>query len=79
MSGIRHDGSFDEAALAAMIVAYDLTCNSLPFDATPAAREKIGKQIIEAAKQGERDPHVLLQTALKCSRHQGNVNNMLAV
>jgi len=64
MSGIRHDAFFDEATLAAMIVAYDLTCNSLSCDATPAVRETIGKQIIEAAKQGERDPHVLLQSAL---------------
>ena len=64
MSGIRYEGYFDDAALAAMIVAYDLTCNSLSFDSTPAARETAGKQIIEAAKQGERDPNVLHQSAL---------------
>ena len=48
-----------------MIVAYDLTCSSLS-DAAPATRETVGKQIIEAAKQGERDPNVLHnQYALK--------------
>jgi hypothetical protein len=63
MHGLRNDGCFDDAALAAMIVAYDLACRFLP-DATPATRENVGKQIIEAAKQGERDPNVLHQHAL---------------
>jgi hypothetical protein len=78
MSGIRHDGCFDEAALAAMIVAYDLTCNSLSCDATPAARETVGKRIIEAARQGERDPNVLRQGALNAIGGK-ETSNMLAV
>jgi hypothetical protein len=78
MSGNRPDGCFDEAALAAMIVAYDLTCNSLSSDATPAARETVGKQIIEAARQGERDPNVLHQSALSALGVK-DTSNMLAV
>jgi hypothetical protein len=63
MRELRDDCYFDDAALAAMIVAYDLTFSSLP-DATPAVRENVAKQIIAAAKQGERDPNVLRQHAL---------------
>ena len=72
------DGCFDDAALAAMIAAYDLTCNSLSLGITPMAREVIGKQIIEAAKQGERDPTVLHQLALKALGIK-ETSNMLAV
>jgi hypothetical protein len=65
MSSSTYDGSFDEAALAAMIVAYDQACRSLqPSGMTPIVREMIGKRIIEAAKQGERDPEILHQQAL---------------
>jgi hypothetical protein len=78
MSGIRYEGYFDDAALAAMIVAYDLTCNSLSIDATPAARETAGKRIIEAAKQGERDPNVLYQGAL-CALGIEETSSMHAV
>ena len=78
MSGIRPDRCFDEAALAAMIVAYDLTCSSLSSNASPAARETIGKQIIEAARQGERDPNVLHQSALS-ALGINDTSHMLAV
>lgn len=63
MRGLRNDGYFDDAALAAMIVAHDVTSGSLS-DAAPAIRQGVGKQIIEAVRQGERDPNVLHQHAL---------------
>jgi len=77
MSGVQPDVCFDEATLAAMIVAYDLTCSSLS-DAAPATRETVGKQIIEAAKQGERDPNVLHKYALKALATQ-ETSNVFAV
>jgi hypothetical protein len=66
MSNSTHDGCFDEATLAAMIAAYDQACRSLQHSGlSPIVREMIGKRIIEAAKQGESDPNVLHQQALK--------------
>ena len=64
---VRERGAcFDDKALAAMIVAYDKTCRALqPSRLDPIVREMIGKQIIEAAKQGERDPELLQQQALE--------------
>ena len=57
---------FDDETLAAMIVAYDRVCRALqPSGITATDRETIGRQIIEAAKQGERDPNALRQQALK--------------
>jgi hypothetical protein len=65
MSSSTHNGFFDEAAVAAMIVAYDQACRSLqPSGMTPIVREMIGKRIIEADKQGERDPEIPHQQAL---------------
>ena len=73
MSSSTHDSCFDEATLAAMIVAYDQACRSLQFSGlTPIVREMIGKRIIEAAKQGERDPKILHQQALKTLQHRGS-------
>jgi hypothetical protein len=64
---IQEQGAyFDDRAIAAMIVAYDKTCGSLlPSELHPLVREMIGKRIIEAAKNGERDPEILHQLALK--------------
>jgi hypothetical protein len=64
MSAPKHD--FDDSAILAMAIAYERTCSSLqsPGIAT-TVREIIGKQIIEAAKQGERDPNILYQQALQ--------------
>ena len=60
---------FDDKALAAMIVAYDQACKSIQHSGlTPTIREMIGKRIIEAAKQGERDPELLHQKALETLR-----------
>jgi len=65
MSGSEQHACFDEAALAAMIVAYDQACRSLhSFSLTPVVREMIGVRIIEAARHGERDPNILHQQAL---------------
>jgi len=65
MSGSEQDVCFDEAALAAIIVAYDQACRSLQTcSMTPIVREMIGIRIIEAARHGERDPNILHQQAL---------------
>ena len=66
MSAHEQNTYFDDKALSAMIVAYDRACRSLqPSGLTPIVREMIGKRIIEAARQGERDPEILHQRALK--------------
>ena len=66
MSSQERGVYFDDKALAAMIVAYDRACCSLQSSGlSPIVREMIGKQIIEAAKQGERDPQVLHRQALE--------------
>jgi hypothetical protein len=66
MSAQQQSTYFDDKAIAAMIVAYDMTCRSLqPSDLQPLVREMIGKRIIEAARQGERDPKLMHQQALK--------------
>ena len=66
MSTHERNTCFDDEALAAMVVAYDNACSSLQASGlTPIIREMIGKWIIEAAKQGERDPQVLRQQALR--------------
>jgi hypothetical protein len=73
MSAHEQNTYFDDKALSAMIVAYDRACRSLqPSGLTPIVREMIGKRIIEAARQGERDPEILHQRALKNSRHRGS-------
>ncbi|WP_157100109.1 hypothetical protein [Rhodoplanes sp. Z2-YC6860] len=65
MSAHEQNTYFDDQALAAMIVAYDRACCSLrPLGLTPIVREIIGQRIIEAARQGERDPELLHQQAL---------------
>jgi hypothetical protein len=64
MSAPKHD--FDDSAILAMAIAYERTCSSVQaFGIATAVREIVGKQIIEAAKQGERDPNVLYKQALK--------------
>jgi len=66
MSDLEPNTCFDDKALVAMIVAYDQACKSLqPAGLTPILREMIGKRIIEAARQGERDPEILHRQALK--------------
>ena len=60
MSSSPNDSCFDEATLAAMIVAYDQACMSLQHSRLPPpVREMIGKRIIDAAKQGERASEIL--------------------
>jgi hypothetical protein len=59
------DVSFDDEALLAMGVAFDQACSSLRYFACAAkVRELIAKRIIEAAKNGERDPIRLHSQAL---------------
>ena len=66
MSSSTNDSCFDEATLAAMIVAYDQACTSIQDSKlTPTIREMIGKRIIEAARQGDHDSEILRQQALK--------------
>jgi hypothetical protein len=56
---------FDDAATLAMGEAFDRTCNSLRnFGSACTAREIIAKRIIDAAKNGERDPARLHEQAL---------------
>ena len=60
------DIAFDEAAILAMGEAFDQTCKSLRnFGSACTVREIIAKRIIDAAKNGERDPARLHEEALK--------------
>jgi hypothetical protein len=56
---------FDDAATMAMGEAFDHACVTLHrFGISVTARELIAKRIIEAAKNGERDPARLCQQSL---------------
>jgi hypothetical protein len=60
------DVAFDAAATLAMGEAFDHACNSLRnFGSACTVREIIAKRIIDAAKNGERDPDRLHEQALK--------------
>ncbi len=60
---------FDNAATLAMGEAFDRACVSLRrFGSLITAREMIAKRIIEAAKNGERDPARLHRQALMTFR-----------
>ena len=59
------DVSFDDTATLAMGEAFDHACVSLRrFGTLITARELIAKRIIEAAKNGERDPARLCEQSL---------------
>ena len=59
------DVAFDDAATLAMGEAFDCTCESIRIiGSTVPVREIIAKQIIDAAKDGERDPARLYEQAL---------------
>lgn len=59
------DISFDDIATSAMGEAFDRACKSLRnFGFACTVREIIAKRIIDAAKNGERDPTRLHQQAL---------------
>jgi len=59
------DIAFDDAATLAMGEAFDRACVSLHrFGTLITARELIAKRIIEAAKNGERDPSRLHELSL---------------
>jgi len=59
------DVSFDDEATRAMGIAFDQTCGSLRrLSCADKVRELIAKRIIEAAKNGERDPVRLRSQAL---------------
>ncbi|MGA7515894.1 MAG: hypothetical protein WCC42_16410 [Pseudolabrys sp.] len=59
------DAAFDDAATFAMGEAIDRTCESIRIiGSTVPVREIIAKQIIDAAKNGERDPARLYEQAL---------------
>ena len=59
------DVSFDDTATLAMGEAFDHACVSLHrFGTLITARELIAKRIIEAAKNGERDPVRLYEQSL---------------
>src|SRR5665213_3353487 len=56
---------FDEAATSAMGEAFDRGCKSLQYSgSTSTVREIIAKRIVDAAKNGERDPGRLHEQAL---------------
>jgi hypothetical protein len=60
------DIAFDDAATLAMGKAFDQACKSLRnFGSACTVREIIAKRIIDAAKNGERDPVRLYEQALK--------------
>jgi hypothetical protein len=57
--------AFDDAATLAMGEAFDQACKSLRnFGSACTVREIIAKRIIDAAKNGERDPARLHEQAL---------------
>jgi hypothetical protein len=59
------DVSFDDAATSAMGEAFDRACKSLrSFGSAVTVRAIIAERIIEAAKNGERDPGLLYEQAL---------------
>ncbi len=63
------DVAFDDKATLAMGLAFDQACKSLrDISRSSAARETLAKRIIEAAKNGERDPARLYAEALKAFR-----------
>ncbi len=63
------DVSFDDTTTSAMGEAFDHACMSLRrFRTLITARELIAKRIIDAAKNGERDPARLYRQALKAFR-----------
>ena len=56
---------FDAAAISAMGEAFDKACKSLPnLGSTSEVRDLIAKRILDAAKNGERDPIRLHEKAL---------------
>ena len=60
-----HNVWFDDAATLAMGEAFDRACKSIRIvGSTVPVREIIAKQIIDAAKNGERDPARLYDQAL---------------
>ena len=62
---LNQNVEFDDAATSAMGEAFDRACASLRrFGALITARELIAKRIIDAAKNGERDPARLHEQAL---------------
>jgi hypothetical protein len=59
------DVAFDDAATLAMGEAFDQACKSLRnFGSACTVRQIIAKRIIDAAKNGERDPARLHEQAL---------------
>jgi hypothetical protein len=57
--------SFDDAATLAMGEAFDRACVSFPrFRTSVPVRELVARRIIEAAKNGERDPARLCEQSL---------------
>jgi hypothetical protein len=62
---MKQNVEFDDTATLAMGEAFDRACKSLHRFATLiTARELIAKRIIDAAKNGERDPACLHEQAL---------------
>ncbi len=62
-------GSFDPVTTKAMGTAFDAACQELHNKGQPnIVRELVAKQIIAAAKTGERDPSRLCDVALQAAR-----------
>ncbi len=63
---IVEGGSFDAETIRTMGQVFDKACSSLrDFGSAVLVREIIAKRIIEAAKNGERDPARLFEQALR--------------
>lgn len=65
---ISQPAIFDPEAISAMSVAYENALASFPPSVPKSVREVIATKIIAAAREGERDPDKLLETALKALR-----------
>jgi hypothetical protein len=66
----RFADGFDPATVKAMMAAFDQACERLGLAPTnDALTERLAKAIVEAARNGERDPDKLRATALRSLAH----------
>ena len=63
--------AFDAEARRVMGIAFEMACAALRIGRTDPAAAKAAERIIELAKDGERNPDLLCDGALKvCARHR---------
>jgi hypothetical protein len=64
--------AFDSEAVRILEQSFDMACAPLGRTVQPvAAGDAIARNIIDAAKQGERDPRRLRDAGLALSQHRG--------